>query len=566
LATNIITALNLQPKAIAANTIALLKANKMLLLLTVILLIGFTARLWAIDFGLPFPYHMEEPFYTEAARNLACKGDLDSSLLQSHTYLFALSIAVSQFFQTTASCAAPSAPIAPLLLLMGRLVSVVAGTVTIGVVYQLGKSLFNTQVGMLGALFIGLNFLHTRESHYGTPDTTTVLLVTSCFLAYIAIAGKAAPTRHYVAASVLTALSINGRPTAILLVLPFLYAYLYSRDLFQKPSWQALRDAMLAPVAWLCIGVTTLTLILVNPRLFVNPIGFLRYWRSFLALGQSGGFGLLQVDPLPAPLFYLRAIEWGSGLLLAAVAGVGVLWAVRRRTFGDILLLAYILPYFALAATSSVYFGRYIIPILPLLGLLAARFAWDVLPRGRRIAWVAVVVALLLIQPVERIVRYNFLLTQTDTRTLAQRWIDSNIPKGTKIASEWHAAPIEGYDLDVVDFYGLSVRDVEFYRREKYEYLVVSSFIRDNVMFKLEEEARKRCFYVSLAQHADLVYEVKPYSGQNRPQYVIDQSLGPITALGAFDRPGPTVEVYQLKQPASDTQPASADCHLTLKQ
>lgn len=521
--------------------LTLLNKKTTLFLLGVIIIIGLVVRIWAIDFGLPFWYHMEEPFYTGAAWNLACKHDADSSLLQSHTYLLGFSIASLRLLPSAAAICETDRPISPL---PGRLISVMMGIATIWMVYRLGLSLFNTRAGLVGALFISLNFLHVRESHHGTPDVTAVFLITATLLSYAYIVQKGGTRGRYVIASILTVLSINGRPTAILLLLPFIYAHLMTYSVFQSRSWSAWREALLSPRVPLSIAVMLVAFILVNLRMLVNPIEFLRYWYNFVTLG--GRIRYL-VDSLPAPLFYLRAIEWGSGLLLALVMGVGFIWAIRRRTFGDILLIGFIIPYFILASISTVYFARYIIPLLPLLGLLAARFLDEILPKSRSTVWLTAVVAILLIQPVVWIEQYDSLLLQTDTRTLARQWIETHIPSKTKIAAEWHSPAITGYDLTTVDFYGLSEKSIESYRQDGYEYLIVSSFIRDFSLHSAEEEKQKRVFYAELANSADLAMEFKPYSGSTEPPFMIDQVLGPLTSLSEFERPGPTIQIYHLR-------------------
>jgi hypothetical protein len=516
------------------------KTNGASSFLAAVIIIGLLARVWALGFGLPHWYHMEEPFYTDVAWNLACNHNTDSPLLQPHTLVLALMMSVARFFQPAAVCggAGPDSP------LLGRLISAAMGTITIWIVYKLGRSLFSMPAGVMGALFLALNFLHVRESHYATPDSTAVLLMTSALWAYVLIAKKGATYGHYALASALTALAIVGRPTAVLLALPFAYAHAYVCFASQRFSLRSLLKAAFSPKVLFSGLILLVTYALVNPQLWVNPVGHLKYWYSFLSL--SGRIQYLS-DLLPAPLFYLRAIEWGSGLILALLMVIGLIWAIRHRSFGDVLLLSFIIPYWTLAAFSKVYFARYMIPILPVLGILAARFLWEVLPQSRRLVWATALLLILVIQPVESIVRYDYLLTQTDTRTLAKTWIETHIPRGTKIATEWHTAPIEGYDLTAVGFYGLSEKEVESYRQEGYEYLIVSSFIRDFSMASPAEEVRKRAFYSNLANAAELVRAFKPYAGPTAPPYVMDQSLGPITSLDQFERPGPTIEVYRLQ-------------------
>lgn len=538
----------LRPTALSERSDRLIRQ----LLIVLVIITGAGLRLWSINHGLTpgYPvYHMEEPFYTHAAQHLACEGDLDESLLQAHSYTNALIIFMMQGLRIFDWCSPASMSSMPSdMVLIGRLISVFFGTATLFVVYLLGAKLYSQPVGIISALFMAVNFLHVRESHYGTPDIMTIFFSMLTLYSYLYVANEDAKRKHYLIAGVLTALSINGRLTNILLILPLLYAHIYGRRTFEERHVGAwVRSLLDTRLIWAGFAVV-LTWLIVNPQLWVNPIGYLRYWRSFFSFGSQGGYGRLQIDVLPAPLFYIRAIEWGSGLLLAIVMGAGVIWAIVSRQFGDILLLLFLITYFTIASSTTVYFARYSIPMLPLLGLLAARLLWELSPLNRRLAWVTVSLIVLLIQPVERIARYNYLQNQTNTRVLSGQWIEKNIPQSSKIATEWHSPVFDmsRYEVTVVDFYGLSVEDLATYRDQGYEYLIVTSFIRDTQMLKPEEQQRKRAFYQQLAAEGRLVHLTKAYIGESYPPFDIDQALGPITHMDLFERPGPTIEIYQL--------------------
>lgn len=109
---------------------------------------------------------MEEPFYSQAAENLACGPDFNSSLLQLHTYLFAAALKTKSLFQQQFCTEIPLTTSD--VVLLGRVISVVLGTLTIFMVYKLGTIVYSVPAGLLGALFIALNFLHVRQSQHGT--------------------------------------------------------------------------------------------------------------------------------------------------------------------------------------------------------------------------------------------------------------------------------------------------------------------------------------------------------------------------------------------------------------
>jgi 4-amino-4-deoxy-L-arabinose transferase-like glycosyltransferase len=515
--------------------------------LALVLGVGLAGRFWAINFGLPAAYHMEEPQYTRAALNLACQGNLDSSLLQAHTYLFALALRIASVVPGGASCATTSAALPASYLLLGRVLSAGFATALIALIFVLGRRLYSPAVGLIAAALVAGDFLLVREAHFATPDSVAVFLLALTLLSYTRITPNNVRLRDYALAAVLTALTINARPTAALLFIPFALTHLVAHNAFRRPLWPGLRAALCSRAVALSAILVVGTSIIAFPQSLVNPRGFARYWHNFLAVGQRGGFGPVQSDTLPAPLFYVRAIAWGGGWLFVAVAAVAIAWALYRRRFADWLLLSFIVPYFAMSAISTVYFARYIIPLLPLLSLLVARCLWEVLPSVRRPLWVALATIILLAVPLAHIAQFGHLLTQTDTRAITQAWVEANIPPGSHIASEWHVPSLPGYDQTVVDFYGLSEQDLASYRRAGYQYLIVSSFISEMQMVSPADQQRKDQFYRDLANNADLLVEVKPYHGATAPPYHLDESLGPLTDLSQFDHPGPTIMIYRLR-------------------
>jgi hypothetical protein len=266
---------------------------------------------------------------------------------------------------------------------------------------------------------------------------------------------------------------------------------------------------------------------------------------NFISLGEMGGFGRLKVDSLPAPMYYLRSVGWAFGYLLTILIAFGVGISIFRHRRSDILLLSFVIPYILLASSSTVYFARYIIPTLPLLGIIASR-GLDTIWKEKLSAFAkGIIILLLLVQPAINIFRFDYLLYQEDTRTLAVAWIENHIPKSARIASEWHGPPLKDYELVTVDFYGLSEMSLENYWDNGFDYLIVSSFIRDASMVNPAEGANKERFYQELEESSMLVKSFSPFVGDNRPPYTIDRVLGPIDYLFQFERPGPEILIYQ---------------------
>ena len=64
-------------------------------------------------------------------------------------------------------------------ILIGRIVVAAAGTVTIAVVYSIGRRLRDDVSGLIAAALLAVAMLHVRESHFAMTDVIMTLLVTA---------------------------------------------------------------------------------------------------------------------------------------------------------------------------------------------------------------------------------------------------------------------------------------------------------------------------------------------------------------------------------------------------
>jgi hypothetical protein len=248
-------------------------------------------------------------------------------------------------------------------------------------------------------------------------------------------------------------------------------------------------------------------------------------------------------------------------MLALVVVGLGLV--VRRRDPAEIMLLGFVLIYLLFLVRSPYYASRYLVPLLPVIIVVAARaVVWlaDRLAEHstiQRSALLVGIVLLILIQPVSSAMRHNYLLGQTDTRTLAKKWIEENIPEGAKIAVDWryHAPPVRTenedfptnspqYKLVEAGGIGLPERSVEAYAAEGVDTIVVSSFIDSLPLVNPEDIAARNEFHEDLSR-STLAYEVEPYKDEI-PPFVFDQIFGPVTSLWQFERPGPSLQIHRL--------------------
>ena len=85
-------------------------------------------------------------------------------------------------------------------------------------------------------------------------------------------------------------------------------------------------------------------------------------------LARAGWLGF-ENDPI-APLAYLDRLWEAVGPLLL-VAAVGVVAALLRRTRTDLVLLSFAVAYWLTLMPQQAHFDRYVLPLVPVLAVLA---------------------------------------------------------------------------------------------------------------------------------------------------------------------------------------------------
>jgi hypothetical protein len=243
-----------------------------------------------------------------------------------------------------------------------RVSAAVIGLVAIVVVYALGSRLYGRRVGLLAALFMALMPYHVVVSRQFLLDGPLTLLTT---LALYCLTRFGSSGRHawlYAAAAVL-GLAILTKETAIVFI-GATYAFL------------ALAPAIEVRLRHLVVSMLVLAAVVA-----CFPLS--------LALAGGGGASTAQQyfvwqllrRPNHELTFYPLVVPPAIGLVLLALALAG-LWAFRSRfDWRSRLLVAWALvpiAFFELWPTKGF---QYLLPIAPVVAILAARFLLESGPR-----------------------------------------------------------------------------------------------------------------------------------------------------------------------------------------
>jgi 4-amino-4-deoxy-L-arabinose transferase-like glycosyltransferase len=230
--------------------------------------------------------------------------------------------------------------------------------------------------------------------------------------------------------------------------------------------------------------------------------------RHVQRLARDGWLGF-EHDPI-APIAFVERLWDGLGPVLI-ISTVGLVVALVRRTRVDLILALFVLVYFADLMTLHAHFDRYVLPLVPPLAALAARF--------RQLAPVTL---LLLVVPLTWSIHDTKELTRTDTRVIAHRWVDQHIPQHTHVAADPSTPRFRTLDVLHLELPGPKRpfdenRNVAKLRGEGIRYVIVTGSVTDRVLAARSDYPREAAFYDALERTTKRVYHLAPGDGRAGP-------------------------------------------------
>ncbi|MGH7894603.1 MAG: ArnT family glycosyltransferase, partial [Candidatus Binatia bacterium] len=327
------------------------------------------------------------------------------------------------------------------LIVYGRVLSALVGTVTVAVVYRLGRRHGGELIGALAALIVATNLLQVRDSHALKTETFHTLgtLLTMAALATWILTSRLRPA---LAAGVAIGLTTAFRYTAVVLIVPAWLA-----DVHRRAGAGVRR--FVPSGALLGIGaVAALVFFLGSPFLVLDYANV----RREAALYGKVVYETREQDVRPAGI--LATVGWlvrtrsfghhvtvslrrGCGLAMALATPVAVIVGLRSADPLLWLAAAYAIVHYLVTGASPLQLSRYFTPLVPLLALLVAHTVAGATarlrPRPRMVARLALTV-LLVAEPLYGSIAYDRIASETDTRVLATQWMAEHLPRGARVA------------------------------------------------------------------------------------------------------------------------------------
>ena len=399
--------------------------------------LALALRLFGLDFDQSHWFHPDERRIAEAVSQLSF------TPLQLNPHFFAYgSFPLYITRAVTAAVTALDPRLQPYgsAIVVGRALSAVWGAATVVLLALLARRLYGEGVGLLAGLLLAATVLHVQNSHFATNDVALTFLVLLA-LAFAAGAVESGKLGHFAGTGVAIGLAVATKFSALPLVLPLGVAALI-RWRRERHVTRPMISLALAAGCALAAFVAAAPFALLDTRAFLHDI--LEQGRMVRTAGLVPY--TTQYVGVPKLLYDLREmVLWGMGPLLGVAALVGTAWRVRRRPAEipgtDWVLLAWVVPTFALTASFDVKFLRYLLPIYPVLVLWGAAWlhAWARRSRGGRWARATVVAGTALY-----LLAFLSIYARPHTAVSASAWFYDHVPPGSKVLSqEWD----EGFPL-----------------------------------------------------------------------------------------------------------------------
>jgi hypothetical protein len=570
--------------------------------LALVLAVGLGLRLWGVKQGLPYAYNADEAdHFLPRAVAMFAHGLNPHYFANPPAFTYLLHFLLAVFYGGRAGVQQAFALHPTEVYTLARVAAGVLGVGALWLLYLTGARLFGRGVGLLAAAIEAVAFLPVFYAHLALNDVPTLAPLTLSLLGTAGVLRRGR-TRDYALAGVGLGLACATKYTAGIALVPFAAA-VAARYLEGESGGgrRAVRGIALAAATAL------LAFVIANPYAVLDFSSFHRdlVHQSTLSSEAQGKLGAPRHGGL---VYYLWSLTWGLGWVpaLAALAGAVTVWR-SRKALGWILVPAPLL-FLAFMGLQGRYFGRWLLPIFPIVCLLAAYFtvrAADALARlivrkrrGRprssshlsglavppsvlarrsraparwRAALTASFAAVVLAQGLVYSVHSGLVLSRADTRAQTRAWMVAHIPPDTPIVvepvapdawgSRWNKYAslklrISSSGALVPDSLAfVSIEDYErtlspaligYYEQNGYCFVVTGTTQSGRAFADPRAAPQAIAYYRALAAAGEILYQASPYArGAGPVPFGFDWSFDYYPL--AYHRPGPTMTVYRLR-------------------
>ena len=534
-------------------------------------LLALALRVYALDFGLPSWLHPDEFSFVFIPLNFF-SGDFNPHFFTYptfHYYALGLVYLIYFLYENLGGAGYSLEEFLALhyfwnqveLMSLARLLSALYGTGTVVWVGLLARRVSGAKATWAAGALLAVGVVHMRQSYLAGVDVAMTFYFVGAVWAAVRLLERER-LGDYLLAGVLVGLAAACKYPGALAGVGVAVAHLVARRSF------ASRHLWLAGLTAASIFVS------LSPYVILDFDSFATHFSAQVGQLDRGRGGDLGHGWWHHLRFSLVVNGGWLALLLLAMGAIDTVW---RKHSAGLIVLATFFGYYAIMGSGQTVFTRYALPLIVLQAVLVGGVVAKVDRRGQR----ALVLALILAQPLYASWHQIRLLAQDDTRVEARAWIEEHIPTGAVLGNfgGWagdvrlrtfeelwwsvsHFEQVFGRERtdravaflaerdDAAPFYGYALQrtngDKAAGSMEEVERLETAWIIlhRHPLGYSRVDSA----FVDELASRADQVASFSPRNLwlPTADYDVLDAFYLPLGGYGELDRPGPEIEIWRV--------------------
>lgn len=501
-----------------------------------ILLYSLLIRIFGIYFGLPYLYNPDEPIFVEHSKHIL-NGSLNPGWYGAGTliiYLLAILYAVILTTYYVYSCIIGNTHTLSefkqiivkilqsdptLFYLPGRLLMVFFAVISIYMVYLISKKLYNEEVGILSSFCLALSPLHIIHSRYIRPDIPTTMLILLSIYFLFNFFDQFEQIKWLVLSSLFAGFSIAAKYTSGIIVIPIIiYSVIcdfgrgepLKQQLFDKGENKSevpknntkvsLLNQLLDSIKIKTYLGRALLFIFMGYFIFA-PFTVIEYPKLLGAIvyeARGIHLGHERLAGIQNHIWYLKnTMRYGiGGVFFELFAGIGLLFLFFEKPRGkQLLFISFPILFFLIIGCAKLRWSRWLIPVLPFEAILFGigfYFSYQYLCKDRiiqrfRPQILGLFVAALITASYPTLkynIEYAAKLTRPDTRTIAKKWVEHNLPDGSTIAYEHyaphlHIRPKRNFKLINTDWKTIVSKPISAYKEMLVDYIIITSSFKN---------------------------------------------------------------------------------------
>ncbi len=339
--------------------------------------------------------------------------------------------------------------------LLGRFISALFDSTTIFIIYLITKKISSRKTALIASFIYSISVLPIQLSHFYAVDTLLTFFITLTIYQLI-LFYENPNVYNALVTGIIIGFSLATKTSAIALVsavgatsiIDFILLFFKNPHKFHIwfPHVSKYLKKLIIEL-FIILSTSFITFILIEPYALID---FNEFWTQNLQQSQMTHNAFIFPYTLQyvgiVPYFYeiKNIFLWGEGSVISILSFIGIFFIVKhllkedyqRKSQKILIMLIFAISYFAVVGKFAVGFMRYMLPLYPILSILAS-FTISFFEEKITSKKLKIILSLIL---ATLIVSWTFtfmkIYTQPNTRVSATNWINKNIPVGSTITIE----------------------------------------------------------------------------------------------------------------------------------